>query len=381
MFGYTSLDDIVVPSYIDMAALSLERTADGLQYSQLVTEFFAALQAFNGELLRGEGFIGGIIAAASDFSTDREIRVRQGAITVGENAEYVDPDPQKRSTEGWMIGSELFEASLGWTWQGLAKSRADDVRADIADMFRAMRDRFRIAFLERLLVTADVSLAEGAGTGKSVGVCGGGSMTYVPNPYLGKTFDSTHSHIGASATDTSAQLYTELVTLRRDLAEHGKRSSTDAPWLLLHSPDDIAIVEGATDGTNVMYLPFADATYLPSQLAERANPAATAQALGAHGTIKGTGFFPVEFPGVPDNKYICLPVYPSGGGRKPLRRWSAPYYGDFTIPLGVVPGRPGVDTLEKLGIVRDIGFGVAEREGFAVLQLADASYDDPTSVS
>jgi hypothetical protein len=371
----------VVPAYVDTEALKLGATADGWRFNDLLTEFYSALRAFNGELLKGEGFIGGILGAATDFSTNREIRVRQGTISTNVNAEYVDPDPQKRTSEGWMIDAELYDAALGWTWQGLAKEQSDDVRSDIAEMIRAMRDRYRIAFLERVLVTADLAIDEGAGTGYSVGVVGGGSMTYVPNTYLGKSFLSTHTHIAASATDTGAQLYTELVAMRRNLVEHGKQSREASPWLLLHSSDDIAIVEGASDGTNTMYLPFADATYRPSQLSDQANAAAAALALGAHGAIKGTGFFPVEFPGVPDNKYIALPVYPGGGGRKPLRRYSSTYYGDFAIPLGVEPGRPGVDIVEKLGIVREVGFGVQEREGFGVIQLGDASYDDPTSIS
>ena len=368
--------DATIPSTIDTQVLEQARMADGTTYRQVLQMFISALVGYNGEVPQGQGDTGSLVGAVSATGEQR-IDVRQGSFSTSEHNELVLPNPQRKTLTGWMVPSTMFDGpSLSWSWEGLAVKRREDVEADIADLFDAMRARMMTEMLQRIFTKATEAVDGGAGTGVGVGFVQAEAdpLSYVPPPFMDRTFLSTHDHFGPSGTSTSAQLYTELVAGRRDLNEHGYRSTRAQPWVLLHGPDDRTIVEGATDGTTVQYMSRDDWFK---------NAALTSESLAditpwpfAHGAIKGTGCLCAELASIPQYYYAMLPLGQNARA-KPLRRFGRKEYGDgLAMALGLQPGTQGADLINSLGVVQDIGFGVQVREAAYVIYLGNATWAD-----
>ena len=101
-----------------------------------------------------------------EYTDQLEVEYRVGSSTSMElHTEYGRPDPQRADVAGHMLPLRSWDYAMGWTWDYLRKARSTQLQADIAASIVAVRNRWRIELLTRLLKRGDDSgVAYGLGT-------------------------------------------------------------------------------------------------------------------------------------------------------------------------------------------------------------------------
>jgi len=220
----------------DATALKNWELEDGTSIATVAAQLDAALGALSQELT--SGVWGSLISI-----TDRpDLEYRVGVSNGFENhTEYGRPDAYRADTEGHMLPFQLFDRGLGWTWDYLEDARMEQIEADIADMVKDARDKWRVQILTRLLQRGDDSGEnKGLGTGGySPGFAtdeGSTAVDFVPPSYGGTTFDNTHEHyVGITGGAFTAAVFSDA---RDELREHGHEPPYD---FLVGTSDETAI--------------------------------------------------------------------------------------------------------------------------------------------
>lgn len=238
--GWRDTRQLVTLTGVDADELSNLSLRDGTTYAQVVAEMNAALAALNGELLNGRW------ADIAYFTDEPEVEYRTGSGTTAErHTEYGRPDPRRAETEGHMLPLIPWDYALGWTWDYLRRARLSQVRADIRSGIDAMRNRYRVQLLTRLLKRGDDSgAASGLGaTGLSPGFATAAASTgvdFTPPDNEGTSFTSNHEHyVGITGGAFTLAVFQDAYD---ELREHGHMPPFDA-WI---GTADRTTVEGLT---------------------------------------------------------------------------------------------------------------------------------------
>jgi hypothetical protein len=245
--GPRDTGSLVMMTGWDATALQGFQLQDGTTFAQVVAEMNTALSTLNGEL--GNDPLWASLLSFTDIPT---VEYRVGSSNgMEEFTEYGRPDAARAATEGHMLPLKSYDRGLGWTWNYLRKAYMSQIRADIADGIKDVRDRWRINILTRLLKRTDDSGAKsGLGSsGYSTGFATTAASTnvdFVPPAFGGTTFANTHEHY----VPISGGVFTNAVfsDAYDELREHGH----EPPFDFLIGPSDSAVVLALTDTIKVV---------------------------------------------------------------------------------------------------------------------------------
>lgn len=233
-------DNVILAGW-DASELEKFQLSDNVPFSQVVALANAALGGLEQELFN-DPFWGGLVSFTDQPSTEYRVGV-SNAMT--QATEYGFPDDQRAETTGHMLPLQRWDYSLGWSKWFLEDARMEQIDADIATAIQAVRDRWRLQILGRLLKRGDDSGALlGLGTaGYSPGfatTAGSTNVDFTPPAYGGTTFSSTHEHyVPIAGGAFTAAVFTDA---KDELAEHGHTP----PFDFLIGPSDKSTVTALT---------------------------------------------------------------------------------------------------------------------------------------
>ena len=252
--GVRDKEDLVIMAGWDAKEMKAFELADGTTYDRVAAEVRVALSALSQELATDP-----LWASLVSFTDKPELKYRVGAASnMNPFTEYGKSDANRAERTGHMIPLQAFDEIVGWTWKYLKEADIEDVRADIRNAIDAIRNRWRISILGRILKRGDDSgKAAGLGsTGLSAGFATAAANTgvdFVPPQFGGKTFTVDHEHYVATDGGYTVAVFTDA---EAELKEHG----LVPPFDFIISPSDEAAVKALSEtstGANDGFVPVA----------------------------------------------------------------------------------------------------------------------------
>jgi hypothetical protein len=361
LLGVNAMLQFALPSGWDATELQRYALAEGTTYEAIVNDILAALEISNRDLMN-DPLLGGMFST----TTEQGMEYRQGNTTVGmsERSEYTSADPRRGTTVGHMLPLRSFDRALGWTFDFLRKARRAQLDSDVAAAIYDVRDEFERRLLTRFFSDTDNQLGS---SGYDVAfIKGGGSVAYVPPPFGGLTFTSSHSHFLRYATGSRVDAVKESA---KTLWEHGIIGPYEA------------------------VVPFVDVTtwsglsgfIKPSRGIDFFNVTTTGQAGVMTMDESYFGALETDFgvvrlrhtPRLPTNYMGVYKSYGNNDQRNPLKVRYSPDMGMGAILLA--GDRVRRYPLEEAIIMHEYGIGVADRlNGVAVYFAGSGSYTAPT---
>ena len=349
-------------------------TADGVDLNEIWAEIADALELYNTERSAVARLLSYPTIAVADA-----VPQSVSSDSFEEATEFGVPRAIRPPSEYLKLGYSFkdFDISLRATWKFLRDATAEQITAQTTRVLEADNKLVNGTILRRLFNPATV-LNDWNHT--CYGLWNNDGM--VPPPYLGKTFDGTHTHYltsGFTAIDSE-----DIEVMIKHVREHGYGQT--GQFLILAHPDDVeaslmtawkAGVEYRTGG------PLPKHDFIPSALmpawisAEQIHgpiPAADYNGLAVWGSYAGAlliqspfvpkGWFAVVASGGPDSH-----TNPVG-----MRQHSNTAYQGLRHIPGPWTGYPLQDSF----FARGFGVGVRHRSAAVVAQItASATYTPP----
>lgn len=225
--GPNDLKQIVLPVNVDPTTLHNYALRDGTTFAAIVADINGALGMLNGSL-RG-GYLAGLFSETSDLVVDYAMGSVNG---VEIHTEYAQPDARRGAIRSHMLPFTKYDRKLAWTWDYLKEARRSQLDADIAAAIQDWRDNWE----RRMLLAFFTMEATAIGAvGFSLPFANGGvsDTAWIPPPYGGNTFLSTHDHYFRTTDDGAGRL-ASLATMAETLAHHGHMPPFD---LIIPSAD------------------------------------------------------------------------------------------------------------------------------------------------
>lgn len=306
--GPRDTSSLVLMTGWDATALKNWQLADGTSIAAVQAQMNAGLGALNAELT------GGLWGQLISFQDKPDVEYAMGDTGEMElHTEYSRPDSQRASTEGHMLPYQKFDRGLGWTWDYLEEARQEQIDADLALAFQAVRNRWRLSLLTRLLQRGDDS---GAGKGLGTGglspgfatTAGSTGVDYVPPTYGGTAFANTHEHyVGITGGVFTNAVFTDV---RSELREHGHQP----PYNFIAGISDEAAISALTN-----FIPIAQTNVRYGNTVDLAAISAEPLAEGVYpiGVISDSVVYIV--PGIPQYYGFGWKSYGNLSRRNPLR--------------------------------------------------------------
>jgi len=235
--GFRDTTLLTLPTGWDATELQKLTLRDGYTYAQVAGDLNAALSAINGEIMNDP------LWASLCYWTDMPtFEYRMGNSGAAErHTEYGQPTPYRGVLDGHMLPLEEWEAGLGWTKDYLRKGNREQIGADVQEVVRKVRDRFRQTTLTRLLKRGDdsgVALNLGS-AGLSPGFATTAASTgvdFTPPSMGGTSFANTHEHyVGISGGAWTLAAFQDM---KSELREHGH----EPPYDFITGPSDEAAI-------------------------------------------------------------------------------------------------------------------------------------------
>jgi hypothetical protein len=368
ILGARDTGSLVMLTGWDATALQNFKLQDGTTYAQVVSEMNAALGALVNEIASDPL---GLVS----FTDQPDLEYRVGTSNGMERfTEYGRSDSQRADTTGHMLPLIAWDRRLGWTWNYLRQARLQQIRADIADGIKDVRDKWRVQLLTRALKRGDDS---GAGNGLGASGLSPGFATtaastgvdFTPPAYGGTAFSSTHEHyIGITGGAFTAAVFTDA---KDELREHGH----EGPYEFIIGTSDESTVAGLTG-----FVPAA------SMLVRYGNDTSLAQ-LDPMADTNGSYYigmmkdFKVRvMRGVPQYYGFAWKSYGSNSQRNPLK---VRLQKGQTRPSVIAMPDPNAGTnanqpLNSLMLFTEFGVGVADRTNGTARYVNNATWADGT---
>jgi hypothetical protein len=138
-----------------------------------------------------------------------------------EHTEFKDPDGDRAADQGHMYRLKRYKDALSWDSDYLRSASRQRIMYDLRRVARKWENRVDYDFLSRMLRDDEHAVgSSGWSPGWAVGT--GGNVPFIPVPYRGHKFDSTHTHFKRyNATVTADNVRTALLDAAKNLSEHG----------------------------------------------------------------------------------------------------------------------------------------------------------------
>lgn len=257
--GNRDLSNLTLPTGWDASALARFALGDRTSYATVAGLLNQAVGGLNASL-SGDPLYGSVLS----FTDEPTVQYNVGGNDSAErHTEYGRPDARRADLEGHMLPKDKWDRGLGWTWDYLREASLPQVQADIAMAVAAMRNRWQIEILSRLLKRGDDSgVALGLGTGGySPGFATAAASTnvdFVPPTYAGVGFTSAHEHYVAIAGGLmTAAVFADI---EAELAEHGHLGPYDA-WISPLDAPTVVALSGFVPVRNELTVYGSGATY------------------------------------------------------------------------------------------------------------------------
>ncbi len=367
-WGNRDTKDNVILTGIDAALLENYRLRDGATYAQIVGMAETMLGGFNAGMASDPFW--SLLVSYTDQVETRYAIGNTGTMVA--HTEYGRPDPERAALAGHMLPFRKWDHMLGWTADYLEEARLSDIEADLLMGLDAVRNRWRMSLLQRLLKRGDESGSINglSATGLSPGFATAAASTgvdFTPPSYGGSTFTSDHEHYVAIAGGAfTAAVFTDAAA---ELREHGH----EPPYEFLIGPSDESTVSGLTGFVSVN-------EQLINQSALTAVTTFTGAAIDGKRPIGAiSGFRVWVVPGIPQYYGFGFKSYGPNNLRNPLR---------VRVPEGERAPRalvvrdslmPGIAPVENLMIQTRFGVGVGDRTNGTPRYVNNANWSDGTA--
>lgn len=357
--GPNDLKQIVLPANWDATILNNLSLRDGTTFAAILADINAGLTLVNGANR------GGYLAGLYSDTTDATIEYAMGSTNGFEvHTEYGIPDVKRGVSRGHMIPLTKYDRMLGWTWDFLREARQTQLDADVASAIQDARDLHEKEALTRFFKME--SVAVGA-AGNSLPFANGGvtDTAWVPPPYGGNTFLSSHDHYFRTTDDDAGRL-ASIATMAETLYHHGHM----APYDL--------IIPSADAGTWADLTGFIGGARPDIAFGSNTSVANVDQMyMGVfnsdYGTVRvySTPRLPTDYSGM-------YKRYGVNDARNPLARRVDPvYFGGDVVLMATTEVREF--PIEKAMLFVAFGFGVKDRTNGAATYYAGAGdYTTPT---
>ena len=361
--GYNTEGDVLV-----------NLTADGVDVNALWGEVQAVLQAWNAER-------GAVASLLSHYTINAADAVPQSIAdeSFEEASEFGEPESMRAPSNAILLGNTLkdYDKAGRFTWKFLRDSTAEQIRA-VTNYAVAADNKLVNGLIVNRLFNPTPQENEFGHTCYPLWSNDG----MVPPTYLGRTFDSAHTHYlvsGAADIDSG-----DLEALLNHVTEHGYGLDPGSRLIAFMNPveaDEVSSFRAGEVNNNTV---VAKHSFIPS---EGAPPYLTADQI--IGEVAPAQYQGLKIDGsygplwIVRSQYIpakYLLVVATSGANSPnnavsvRQHTNAAYQGLRTIP-GNVPGFP----LRDAFWARCIGVGTRHRGAAAVMQIkATGSYVAPS---
>lgn len=365
VLGYADLKQMALPVGIDVAVLEKITNTQNLNFNQVYDMIAVAISDANSEMLT-DPVLGGLWFA----DTEASVTMRNGSSTGGmeKRTEYGRPDPKRGEVVGHHIPIATFDESTGFTYDSLRAAREDQIMASINILADDLIDNFEKELLTRFFSSAANAIGT-ASTGFDMPFADGVTtyVEFVPPPYKGHTFASSHVHFARAAVDAQAA---QLEAGAKHLWEHGIR----APFTAMVPYADVdtwtAITGFIKPNRGVEYVSIASgAPYAVASLQDE-------RMIGMYETTVGLVTIWAS-PRIPTGYMGMYRSFGTDNPRNPLQVRYAPDHGlgGLLMPSNTFQKYP----LEEAYLLHEFGVGVRNRlNGYCVYFAASGDYTDPT---
>ncbi|WP_428338797.1 hypothetical protein [Mycobacterium sp.] len=354
----------------------VNQTADGVDLNQIWAEIQEALALYNSE------------------------RATVGSLISYQTINAADAVPQSISSDSFELATEMgvprairppsdvlklgysfrdYDLSLRATWKFLREATAEQVTAQVTRVLEADNKNVNGTILRRLFDPA-TEMNEWGHT--CYGLWSGDGMT--PPPYLGTTFDGTHTHYLTSGSTVIDSADVELMI--KHITEHGYGIDTASQLVLFANPLDVdassmtawrAGIEYRTGGPLPKF-DFIPSAWLPAYLSNET----------IHGAIPPTDWNGLKVWGSYGNAWLLQSTYVPRGYVAVVASGGA---GSDENPVGMrqhvnvayqglrhIPGHWNGYPLQDSFLARGFGVGVRHRSAAVVCQITTSnSYTAP----
>ena len=366
--GPRDTSSLVMLTGWDATELKNHQLQDGTTFDTVVSQLNIAVGGLNASLYTDPLFSGMV-----SYTDQPDLEYRVGSSNGMEvHTEYGRPDAKRAATEGHMLPYIEYDRGLGWTWDYLRRARMSQLEADIADLVKDVKDKWRVKILTRVLKRGDDSgAANGLGSsGYSPGfatTAASTSVDFIPPSYGGNSFSNTHEHyVGIAGGAFTAAVFTDA---KAELLEHGH----EPPYDFIIGTSDETTVTGLTGFTDVASSLVAYGTN--TDLATF-GPQYGMTGTYAVGTISDFRVWVV--PGVPQYYGFGWKSYGPNSQRNPLRirLFKGQMRPNFTIMKD--PREGGAYPLQYAMAFGGFGVGVADRTNGTARYVNNATWADGT---
>jgi|GEM_PF-1726389 len=209
------------------------REGTKVQFDDLARDVTAAFTTFNQGLITPQtSWLASYILTTTDPTVKYD--VGGSGDELPPVAEHGRTDPVTGSATGHMLPMRDYGGALGWTYWAIRRANKGDLERNIRTLVARAQTTWEKRILTRMFSKASDTVG---GTGKSVPFADGGSAdsSYIPLPYAGKTFNSSHTHFFRETADDSGR-NSFLSDGAATLWEHG----ITGPYDLLISDADVS---------------------------------------------------------------------------------------------------------------------------------------------
>lgn len=190
--GYADLKDTKAHSLWDMDEMKRVALADGRTFDEMLGELQAALNIVNSDFA-DDAYYAGMLSVQDDAEVETDTD-SGGEDFIKKITDHSKLDASKGMTTGWTLPLDDFGGALGWSLLGLQRRTSRQLQADLKVAINGIKKNFEKTTLARFFKME--AEAVGATSGASVPFCDGGTAdsNFVPPPYDGEEFLSTHDH-------------------------------------------------------------------------------------------------------------------------------------------------------------------------------------------
>jgi hypothetical protein len=215
------------PGYQTQGDVLVDKTADGVPLSTMWQELLDVVEAYNDER--------SALAKLLSHNTTAVADAVPQSVTADsfEMASELGVPKAVGRDDALLLGYAFTDYDLAsrFTWRFLRDATADQVRASNGRILEADNRLVNASILRRLFTPTEGLNEHGH---RVFGLWNGDGIK--PNPYMGKTFDGTHTHYFASQ---AAQIDSgDIEAGIRLVTEHGYGRTRGAQLLILANPND-----------------------------------------------------------------------------------------------------------------------------------------------
>lgn len=222
--GVRSAVDLAIPTGVDAGEIFKLQMRSSRTAEEVVRDAATAVGAANQQIVSRYGGLFTITKEIYGFTRNSD----GNSLMTPQQVEFSDPDPRKGLTIGSMLPLHFYRDALGWTAEYLMDAVDSQLNSDVQELAERWLNRFDYQLFTRMFTNTE-NLIGTAGYDVPWAIGTGTNVDFIPPPYLGKAFSSSHSHFVVKDSDTLG--FDDLfIAMLKNLREHGQEGRAVA-WV------------------------------------------------------------------------------------------------------------------------------------------------------